>query len=102
MSDNLICVQVHLEPEILRQLQTVYSEFYELEKHYICYAPKDSDLILIALNDYLEYMQYRLDLRKEIKSAIANGGRTDYLYNEDGAEYYTTTDGVRHYTRLEG
>lgn len=41
-------------------------------------------------------------LREEIRQAYLNGGRTGWLYDIDGNEYYTTRDGVRHYTRVEG
>lgn len=41
-------------------------------------------------------------LKEEIRQAYLNGGRTGYLHDIDGNEYYTTRDGVRHYTRVEG
>ncbi len=44
----------------------------------------------------------QLQLDAEVRQARLNGGRTDYLFDDDGNEYYTTVDGVRHYTRDEG
>lgn len=44
----------------------------------------------------------RQQLKEEVRQAYLNGGRTPYLYNIDGNEYYTTRDGIRHYTRVEG
>lgn len=44
----------------------------------------------------------RQQLKDEVRQAYLNGGRTGYLYDIDGNEYYTTRDGVRHYTRVEG
>lgn len=41
-------------------------------------------------------------LSDETIQAHLNGGRTGWLYDDDGNEYYTTVDGVRHYTRDEG
>lgn len=41
-------------------------------------------------------------LKDEVIQACLNGGRTAYLYDIDGNEYYTTVDGIRHYTRDEG
>lgn len=41
-------------------------------------------------------------LMAEAWQAHLNGGRTGYLFDDDGNEYYTTPDGVRHYTRVEG
>lgn len=46
----------------------------------------------------LEHQQ----IKEESRQAYLNGGRTPYLYDIDGNEYYTTRDGVRHYTRVEG
>ena len=44
----------------------------------------------------------RQQLKEEVRQAYLNGGRTGYLYDIDGNEYYTTRDGKRHYTRVEG
>lgn len=54
----------------------------------------DDELLL----DDMEHQQ----LKEETRQAYFNGGRTPYLYDIDGNEYYTTRDGVRHYTRVEG
>lgn len=44
----------------------------------------------------------RQQLKDEVRQAYLNGGRTGWLHDIDGNEYYTTRDGVRHYTRVEG
>ena len=44
----------------------------------------------------------RQKIKEEVRQAYLNGGRTGYLYDDDGNEYYTTRDGIRHYTRQEG
>lgn len=54
----------------------------------------DDELLL----DDMEHQQ----IKDEVRQAYLNGGRTGYLYDIDGNEYYTTRDGVRHYTRVEG
>lgn len=57
-------------------------------------SASEDDLLL----DDLEHQQ----IKEETRQAYLNGGRTPYLYDIDGNEYYTTRDGVRHYTRVEG
>lgn len=79
--------------------------------------PGDADASAEAFtNAYCESCQYHLEhqdcdpdcdldrqqLKEEVRQAYLNGGRTQYLYNIDGNEYYTTRDGIRHYTRVEG
>lgn len=58
-------------------------------------APASEDDLLL---DDMEHQQ----IKDEVRQAYLNGGRTGYLYDIDGNEYYTTRDGVRHYTRVEG
>lgn len=54
--------------------------------------------------EFLEFLDNadRQQLKEEVRQAYLNGGRTGYLYDIDGNEYYITRDGIRHYTRLEG
>lgn len=65
--------------------------------------PCDGNESFDMSGDCLECGYYNFcERREEAIQADLNGGRTPYLYDIDGNEYYTTRDGVRHYTRVEG
>lgn len=96
-------------PEYGQELEEIDKELAELRRHVDAAlevkaadeqpAPEgteslDDDLLL----DDMEHQQ----IKEEVRRAYLNGGRTPYLYDIDGNEYYTTRDGVRHYTRVEG
>lgn len=88
------------KPEYGQELEEIDKELAELRRHVDAATdvseevPADADLLL----DDMEHQQ----IKDEVRQAYLNGGRTGYLYDIDGNEYYTTRDGVRHYTRVEG
>lgn len=102
--DDLLCK--------LRQLRDEHLKL--LDKPYDIPRLEDNDLIIKILVDWIDLMknhlanlqaEYDLETQQfdeEVREAQLNGGRTGWLYDDDGNEYYTTVDGVRHYTRDEG
>lgn len=86
-------------PELYHMLAITGLNTMKLEianfEHILENAESPDDELLL---DDLEHQQ----LKEETRQAYLNGGRTPYLYDIDGNEYYTTRDGVRHYTRVEG
>lgn len=62
----------------------------------------DTELLQMAIDAWIDAQWSILKLKDEIDAARSAGGRTPYLYDEAGNEYYTTTDGKRHYTHIEG
>ncbi|MDE5746976.1 MAG: hypothetical protein K2I21_05300 [Acetatifactor sp.] len=93
MSEKLIAVQADLEPETLEQL---------LENATNAYCNRCQYFLENLDCDHLDCDYDRQQLKEEVRQAYLNGGRTGYLYDIDGNEYYTTRDGKRHYTRVEG
>ncbi len=123
---------VDWKPEYAQKLEEIDAELAELRKHVdaatdaqpaskvvanaycgSCQSGNQECLsVLPAPEDVIAHLE-RLDcdpdcdldrrqLMDEVRQAHLNGGRTPYLYDIDGNEYYTTRDGVRHYTRVEG
>lgn len=90
------------QPEYDQELEEIDKEIAVLRRAVdAAHAAKSADPLPCPDELDFDAMQ-RQQLDFEVKQAIANGGRTDYLYDIDGNEYYTTVDGVRHYTRDEG
>lgn len=103
------------KPEYAQELEEIDAELAELRKH-VDAATDAQPASKVVANAYCGSCQYHLErldcdpdcdldrqqLKDEVRQAYLNGGRTGYLYDIDGNEYYTTRDGIRHYTRVEG
>lgn len=103
------------KPEYAQELEEIDAELAELCKH-VDAATDAQPASKVVANAYCGSCQYHLEhldcdpdcvldhqqLKDEVRQAYLNGGRTPYLYDIDGNEYYTTRDGIRHYTRVEG
>lgn len=86
--------------EIKEQMDQHFANMHQAAEQYKSAA---SGVDPLPCPDELDFdAMQRQQLDAETQQACLNGGRTDYLYDIDGNEYYTTTDGRRHYTRLEG
>lgn len=100
---------VSWKPEFAQELEDIDREIAELRK-IIDAAHDDRDAASsegpLPCSDEHDDLDFdaieQLQLDAEVRQARLNGGRTDYLFDDDGNEYYTTVDGRRHYTRLEG
>lgn len=106
---------VDWKPEYAQKLEEIDAELAELRKH-VDAATDAQPASKVVANAYCGSCQYHLErldcdpdcdldrqqLKDEVRQAYLNGGRTGYLYDIDGNEYYTTRDGIRHYTRAEG
>lgn len=90
------------QPEYDQELAEIDKEIAILRRAVdAAHAAKSADPLPCPDELDFDAMQ-RQQLDAETQQACLNGGRTDYLFDDDGNEYYTTTDGIRHYTRLEG
>lgn len=102
-------------PEYAQELEEIDAELAALRQH-VDAATDAQPASKVVANTYCGSCQYHLErldcdpdcdldrqqLKDEVRQAYLNGGRTGYLYDIDGNEYYTTRDGIRHYTRAEG
>ena len=102
-------------PEYAQELEEIDAELAALRQH-VDAATDAQPASKVVANTYCGNCQYHLEhtdcdpdceldrrqLMDEVRQAHLNGGRTPYLYDIDGNEYYVTRDGVRHYTRVEG
>lgn len=96
-------VTIRLSEDLLVRLRCLYMDWMDLIGCDHIFSPSpDDDLVVMALSEWSDEMAAHCERMHEIKLAAENGGMTDYLYDIDGNEYYTTIDGVRHYTRQEG
>lgn len=105
LEDEKVHVNIAL-PEVMlqeiRMLRSWWVDLIGIEEEDLAAPLPDDQLLLVALDEWTTFKWEELSLQDEIKRAHENGGRTEYLYTENGEEYYTTTDGIRHYTRVEG
>lgn len=100
---SLVHVHVDIPEDMLCKIRYLYMEWVELMGiDYITTTPPDSTLLLVAAQEWIDNKEFENEKQFEIRKAFEGGGRTDYLYDENGNEYYTTVDGKRHYTRVEG
>ncbi len=96
-------VVVLLSPDMLYNLRRMRDEWLELLGMAYDNPPlNDDELARKCLTDWMDDMESRLVKLTEVKIAGMHGGRTPYMFDDNGDEYYTTVDGVRHYTREEG
>lgn len=89
-------------PEYGQELEEIDAELAALRQQLDAVKAARTEKALASEDDLLlDYMEHQ-QIKDEVRQAYLNGGRTGYLYDIDGNEYYTTRDGVRHYTRVEG
>ncbi len=110
---NKVHVNVALPEEMLqkiRELRAWWVDLIGIEDKDLAAPLPDDMLLLMALHEWIDFKwdslmledPGRQKLKEEVRQAYLNGGRTPYLFDDDGNEYYTTRDGKRHYTRNEG
>lgn len=99
--DKKKMVEVHVED--LERMRALFAEWQQFIN------PDDPDpvaddhiLVGMAITGWVDMMEDLCKRNREIAAATAAGGRTDYMYDDDGNEYYVSQDGKRHYTRMEG
>lgn len=101
--ESLVHVHLDIPEDMLHEIRRLYMRWVELMRiDFITIIPPDNTLLLVAVQEWIANKEFELIKQSEIRKAFENGGRTDYLYDCDGNEYYTTVDGIRHYTRVEG
>ncbi len=92
--------KVYIADDLLMQMRAQYKDW----STYGCVEPVATDerIIAIIVTLWIEDNAEHCKKLCEIRMARKNGGRTPYMFDNSGNEYYTTVDGVRHYTRVEG
>lgn len=96
-------IKVLLPDDLLGELRRLHDEWLELLDMPSDVPPlRDDQLVAQVIVDWMDDTTGRLVKLTEARSAAAHGGRTPYMFDDNGNEYYATVDGARHYTRLEG
>lgn len=89
-------------PEYGQELEEIDAELAALRQQLDAVKEARTENVPASEDDLLLDDMEHQQIKDEVRQAYLNGGRTGYLYDIDGNEYYTTRDGIRHYTRVEG
>ena len=99
------CIRVGIQEDLLVKLRGLYMDYMGLigcDWGRFISVPPDYQLVTMVLSEWCENIASHCRRLHEIELAANNGGRTPYMFDDSGNEYYTTVDGIRHYTRVEG